>query len=86
MRRLLQTATALAMLALPLGPGTVTAQRIWWEPGLIEHVRFRGLLRVGVGNFEPWVMCDRSGELIGYEVDLARSSPKTWACASSSCA
>ena len=72
MRRLLHTAMALAMLALPLAPGTVTAQRIWWEPGLIEHVRFRGLLRVGVGNFEPWVMCDRSGDLIGYEVDLAR--------------
>ena len=60
------------MLALLLAPGPATAQRIWWEPGLIEHVRFRGLLKVGVGNFEPWVMCDRSGDLIGYEIDLAR--------------
>ena len=72
MRRLLQKAITLAMLALPMAPGTVAAQQIWWEPGLIEHVRFRALLRVGVGMFEPWVMCDRSGDLIGYEVDLAR--------------
>ena len=72
MKRLLQTAIALTMLTLPLAPATATAQTIWWEPGLIEHVRFRGLLKVGVGNFEPWVMCDRSGDLIGYEIDLAR--------------
>ncbi|MCY3793388.1 MAG: transporter substrate-binding domain-containing protein, partial [Gammaproteobacteria bacterium] len=72
MRRLLQTVITLAMLALPLAPGPATAQQIWWEPGLIEHVRFRALLRVGVGMFEPWVMCDRSGGLIGYEIDLAR--------------
>ncbi len=72
MKRLLQTAIALAVLTLPLAPAPATAQQIWWEPGLIEHVRFRGLLRVGVGMFEPWVMCDRSGDLIGYEIDLAR--------------
>ena len=72
MRRFLQTTIALAMLTLPLMPGPATAQRIWWEPGLIEHVRFRALLRVGVGMFEPWVMCDRSGDLIGYEIDIAR--------------
>ena len=72
MQRLLQTAIALTLLALPLAPATVAAQHIWWEPGLIEHVRFRGLLRVGVGMFEPWVMCDRNGDLIGYEIDLAR--------------
>ena len=72
MRRLLQTAIALTLLALPLVPTTAVAQTIWWELGMIEHVRFRGLLRVGVGNFEPWVICDRNGDLIGYEIDLAR--------------
>ncbi|MCY4214046.1 MAG: transporter substrate-binding domain-containing protein [Gammaproteobacteria bacterium] len=67
-----KTAIALTVLALPLTPATATAHAIWWEPGMIEHVRFRASLRVGVGMFEPWVMCDRSGELIGYEIDLAR--------------
>jgi len=32
----------------------------------------RDLLRVGVGLFEPWVMCDVNGDLIGYEIDVSR--------------
>lgn len=36
-----------------------------------EAVR-RDLLRVGVGLFEPWVMCDANGNLIGYEIDVSR--------------
>lgn len=40
--------------------------------GVIDRVRWRGLLKVGVGLFEPWVMCGTNGDLIGYEVDVAR--------------
>ena len=39
---------------------------------VIDTVQRRGLLRVGVGLFEPWVMCDVHGDLIGYEIDVAR--------------
>ena len=45
----------------------------WWEfDSTIEVVQERGALRVGVGLFAPWVMCDTRGRLIGFEVDIAR--------------
>ena len=72
MKSLLHTLRALALLQIALVPASAAAQEIWRSPGMIEEVRNRGLLKVGVGNFEPWVMCDANGELIGYEVDLAR--------------
>jgi len=40
--------------------------------GMVGEVLGRGLLEVGVGLFEPWVMCDATGRLIGHEVDVAR--------------
>ena len=63
-----QAVLAMMMLAAATG---AAAQEIWWNPGVIDEVRHRGLLKVGVGHFEPWVMCDAGGDLIGYEVDVA---------------
>lgn len=40
--------------------------------GVVDTIRRRGLLKVGMSLFEPWVMCGANGELIGYEVDVAR--------------
>ena len=65
MRQFLLAAIVLATAA------SATAQEIWWNPGVIDEVRHRGLLKVGAGHFEPWVMCDVGGDLIGYEVDVA---------------
>ena len=42
------------------------------DESVIGKVLRRDLLRVGVGLFEPWVMCDVNGNLIGYEIDVAR--------------
>ena len=40
--------------------------------GQLEIIRSQDALRVGVSIFVPWVMHDSRGELIGYEVDVAR--------------
>ena len=45
---------------------------------VIDDVRRRGLLKVGLGLFEPWVMCDVNGDLIGYEIDVAREMAEDW--------
>lgn len=45
---------------------------------VIDEVQRRGLLKVGLGLFEPWVMCDVNGELIGYEIDVAREMAEDW--------
>lgn len=38
----------------------------------IEQISQRGVLRVGMSTFVPWAMNDKSGNLIGFEVDVAR--------------
>jgi len=38
----------------------------------IEQVSQRGVLRVGMSTFVPWAMNDKSGNLIGFEIDVAR--------------
>jgi polar amino acid transport system substrate-binding protein len=38
----------------------------------LDVVRRRGVLRVGVSTFVPWVMNSKSGSLIGFEVDVAK--------------
>jgi len=38
----------------------------------IEQVIRRGVLRVGMDIFVPWAMRDKHGELIGFEIDVAR--------------
>ncbi len=42
------------------------------ETGLIEEISRRGALRVGMSTFVPWAMNDKNGELIGFEIDIAR--------------
>jgi len=41
------------------------------EESTIEQVARRGLLRVGMSTFVPWAMTDKSGNLIGFEIDVA---------------
>ena len=40
--------------------------------GLWEKIEERGTIRVGMSTFVPWAMRDKSGELIGFEIDLAK--------------
>jgi polar amino acid transport system substrate-binding protein len=42
----------------------------------IEQVARRGTLRVGMDVFVPWAMKDKKGELIGFEIDVARRLAK----------
>jgi polar amino acid transport system substrate-binding protein len=38
---------------------------------MIEEVKRRNTLRVGMSTFVPWAFRNRAGELIGYEIDVA---------------
>jgi len=47
------------------------------EPGkLLEDVKKRGVLRVGMSTFVPWAMNDKQGNLIGFEIDVATALAK----------
>lgn len=39
---------------------------------VIEDIKKRGTLMVGLATFVPWAMRGKDGELIGYEVDVAK--------------
>jgi len=39
---------------------------------LLDTISRRGVLKVGLSTFVPWAMNDKNGELIGFEVDVAR--------------
>jgi len=41
------------------------------KEGTIEQVMKRGVLRVGMSTFVPWAMKDKTGKLIGFEIDVA---------------
>ena len=39
---------------------------------VLDDVLDRGTLRIGVSEFVPWTMKSKSGELIGFEIEVAR--------------
>jgi polar amino acid transport system substrate-binding protein len=41
------------------------------EESTVEQVIKRGVLRVGMSTFVPWAMTDKSGSLIGFEIEVA---------------
>jgi polar amino acid transport system substrate-binding protein len=44
------------------------------EPGnLLDEVKQRGVLRVGMSTFVPWAMNDKEGNLVGFEIDVAKA-------------
>lgn len=43
---------------------------------LLEDVKKRGVLRVGMSTFVPWAMNDKEGNLVGFEIDVATALAK----------
>ena len=78
MRRKYVVVCGLVVVALIGGVSSqVMAQSLgnflWGIPdSVLEEVQTRGLLKVGLGLFEPWSACDVDGELIGFEIDVAK--------------
>lgn len=42
------------------------------QAGVLEDILERGSMRVGVSEFVPWTMKTNDGELIGFEIDVAK--------------
>jgi polar amino acid transport system substrate-binding protein len=38
----------------------------------IDQVLKRGILKVGMSTFVPWAMNDKNGQLVGFEIDVAK--------------
>ncbi len=71
--RLLAAVLALALTALALT--AVQAQNARQElsaESVIETIKRRGAIKIGLSLFMPWTMRDRNGELIGFEIEVGR--------------
>lgn len=60
----------LIMAGLPAMAGKLQNQLVL--ESTIDKVVRRGVLRVGMDTFLPWAMKDKKGELVGFEIDVAR--------------
>ncbi len=55
-------------------PPLATAQKSNQElasGSVLETIKKRGAVKVGMSTFIPWAMRDKNGQLIGYEIDVA---------------
>ncbi len=67
-----KTLPVLIILMLMTGPlmaGQIQQQLI--QESVVEKVMQKGVLRIGMDTFVPWAMRDKTGQLIGFEIDVA---------------
>ncbi|MCG6894540.1 MAG: transporter substrate-binding domain-containing protein [Desulfobacteraceae bacterium] len=60
------------LLTVAATPWAASIQQQLTEESTLEQVLRRGTLRVGMSTFVPWAMKDKTGKLIGFEIDVAR--------------
>ena len=63
---------ALAILLAPVSTFAGEMQQQLTSESVIQTIMKRGKMKVGMATFVPWAMRDKKGELIGFEIDVAR--------------
>ena len=58
--------------ALAAGAAAQGTQQQLSSESVIETIKKRGALKVGMSTFVPWAMRDKNGELVGFEIDVAK--------------
>ncbi len=64
----------IALFFTGVSSGTAAAgelQQKLIQESAVEQALKRGVLRVGMSTFVPWAMTDKSGKLVGFEIDVA---------------
>ena len=60
------------VLSLAASTSAGENQRNLAAESAIEQIAKRGVIKVGMDVFVPWAMKDKKGELIGFEIDIAK--------------
>ncbi|MBW2328882.1 MAG: transporter substrate-binding domain-containing protein [Deltaproteobacteria bacterium] len=66
----LVVAIMLLVLVFPATGGELQQKLV--KESTIDQISRRGTIRVGMDVFVPWAMKDKKGELIGFEIDVAK--------------
>ena len=64
-------ASLLAAAAIAFAGIAGAASQELASSSVLEEIKKRGSLRVGMSTFVPWAMRDKQGNLIGFEIDVA---------------
>jgi polar amino acid transport system substrate-binding protein len=64
------------VLSLAASTSAGENQRNLAAESAIEQIAKRGVIKVGMDVFVPWAMKDKKGELIGFEIDIAKKFAK----------
>lgn len=64
------------VLAIAIVTFSCSSRAFGAEKSMIDKVVDKGTMRVGVSSFVPWVMQDKNGEYIGFEIDVAKRLAK----------
>lgn len=67
---------AFVMTVAACGNSSTPDKQVKEKESIIEQVQKRGVLRVGMSTFVPWAMKDKTGNLIGFEIDVAKRLAK----------
>jgi len=70
-RTIIATVMTVAIVAFSSAAIAQSAQQSLSSESVIETIKKRGVIRVGMSTFVPWAMRDKNGELIGFEIDVA---------------
>lgn len=62
---------ALSIVGVPRAQAQDTQQAVA-QDSVIETIKRRGALKVGMSTFVPWAMRNKDGDLIGFEIDVAK--------------
>lgn len=77
MRRCLLIAIGVAALAAYSGKAVAQSINQQISSGsVIEEIKKRGVIRVGLSTFVPWAMRSKKGDLVGFEIDVANQIGK----------
>jgi polar amino acid transport system substrate-binding protein len=59
------------VFAMSANVRAASVQRDLVTASTVEAIKKRGVLKVGMDIFQPWAMKDKTGKLIGFEIDVA---------------
>jgi polar amino acid transport system substrate-binding protein len=62
----------LVLLSLATVAGSASIQKEITASSTLEEIKKRGVIKVGMDIFQPWAMKNKNGELIGFEIDVAK--------------
>jgi polar amino acid transport system substrate-binding protein len=64
------------LMVTACGNNSTPSGQIEKKESMIERVQKSGVLRVGMSTFVPWAMKDKTGNFVGFEIDVAKRLAK----------